>query len=901
MTISSRPARPIIALLGMTFGLMLTFFAAPYSAKAEDAPAFTPAAEELFKPSLTDDWALKWIDHLLGPDNTDLVFANGDNGTTTVSGAGLTTVLKTLLRIYSIAMLVVGGIILTYHLIVITTEGAWKGQMGGRANQIWAPIRVVFAIGLLVPLGSGINTGQEVVLQFARWGSNLGSYAWTKTLTYMLNMDSGVVVSTKFNMSVPAAQFVMTGICTRVIENNRMCVAEKSLKDNGYNVIGYAAGDKVLVAGNECSTDLLSNQKCGALRLASAGGDSTGILNPAIEDLLRTRQNGLFVAQSDVFRKYGFDAADGILKGSLIGEPPGYEDDVTSFNNQLSALTKEIVGGKTIKDLINPKNPLYILSQSTGDGSSASGNHGWVLAGMYYVIISRVYSEMSSALAALPQVAIPEIKGVLPNNHIREGEIQKIIDGATVAFGNALQGARKSAEDAKGEDGELDQVMRYVRGLMTLYGILDSEGDLILTTANFTQNPGDAIGSMISLGNRLLRASLSMMGSAVMTSTILDTGALFLKKATTNPALNFLATGIDKFTDIVVAFAIAIGFILFVAALTLAFILPMMPFFRFFLGVMTWLISVVEAVVAIPLVALAHLNPYGDDLPASSARPAYMMLLQLLFRPFLMLVGMILAIVLANSMIAFLNATFWSALAVIDSTTSGGAAISTTQGALSQLIYLIIYCIMAYSIVTMCMKLIDILPTNALKWIGASPVGEGGRVDDSFIGAAAGAVTTYVAGGMVKDVVTQSGNIVSGSVSGIYDARKAKKDENDAIEAAYRERGMFELIKRNNPDVTGADLVDIGRKSYEAQSANASKASTSGQSTNSQQAADAQQQAQQAEQKANQALQALKRGDSKPKPRDASAKRSTGSRLNRLMDMLTAFFSRKPPGGLSGS
>lgn len=126
-------------------------------------------------------------------------------------------------------------------------------------------------------------------------------------------------------------------------------------------------------------------------------------------------------------------------------------------------------------------------------------------------------------------------------------------------------------------------------------------------------------------------------------------------------------------------------------------------------------------------------------------------------------------------------------------------------------------------------------------------------------------------------------------MSGIYDARKAKKDENDAIEAAYRERGMFELIKRNNPDVTGADLVDIGRKSYEAQSANASKASTSGQSTNSQQAADAQQQAQQAEQKANQALQALKRGDSKPKPRDASAKRSTGSRLNRLMDMLTAF------------
>jgi conjugal transfer/type IV secretion protein DotA/TraY len=47
--------------------------------------------------------------------------------------------------------------------------------MGKRANQIWAPIRLVFAIGLLVPINGGMNSGQYIVIKVAELGSGMAS------------------------------------------------------------------------------------------------------------------------------------------------------------------------------------------------------------------------------------------------------------------------------------------------------------------------------------------------------------------------------------------------------------------------------------------------------------------------------------------------------------------------------------------------------------------------------------------------------------------------------------------------------------------------------------------------------------------------------------------------------
>lgn len=93
--------------------------------------------------------------------------------------------MRTLLMWYSYGMLVVGSFLLLYYLLRIVAESAHTGKVGGGANQLWAPIRTVMAIGMLVPLTSGLNSGQMIVLNIAGEGSALASNAWTAFMSTM--------------------------------------------------------------------------------------------------------------------------------------------------------------------------------------------------------------------------------------------------------------------------------------------------------------------------------------------------------------------------------------------------------------------------------------------------------------------------------------------------------------------------------------------------------------------------------------------------------------------------------------------------------------------------------------------------------------------------------------------
>ncbi len=85
----------------------------------------------------------------------------------------------------------------------MTVETAHSGRvMGERGNQIWAPIRLVFAIGLLVPVGggpagcngggAGLNTGQLLVVTIAQWGSGLASNVWSGPNGFLQAMTQNI-------------------------------------------------------------------------------------------------------------------------------------------------------------------------------------------------------------------------------------------------------------------------------------------------------------------------------------------------------------------------------------------------------------------------------------------------------------------------------------------------------------------------------------------------------------------------------------------------------------------------------------------------------------------------------------------------------------------------------------
>ncbi len=105
--------------------------------------------------------------------------------------------LITALGFYSNAILIVAAILLFYHLAAMVAETARDGVvMGKQADQLWAPIRLVVAIGLLVPIAGGLSSGQYIVIKMAEWGSGLASNVWSQFVHELVRESSRTVGAT---------------------------------------------------------------------------------------------------------------------------------------------------------------------------------------------------------------------------------------------------------------------------------------------------------------------------------------------------------------------------------------------------------------------------------------------------------------------------------------------------------------------------------------------------------------------------------------------------------------------------------------------------------------------------------------------------------------------------------
>ena len=84
-----------------------------------------------------------------------------------------------LFSIYSLGLLVIAVFILGYFIATILAETAQTGTpFGKRFNKTWAPLRMVIAFGLLMPLTVGLNSSQYIVLYAAKYGSAFASNGW---------------------------------------------------------------------------------------------------------------------------------------------------------------------------------------------------------------------------------------------------------------------------------------------------------------------------------------------------------------------------------------------------------------------------------------------------------------------------------------------------------------------------------------------------------------------------------------------------------------------------------------------------------------------------------------------------------------------------------------------------
>lgn len=87
--------------------------------------------------------------------------------------------LHDLFRFYSTALLMIAVLIFAYFVVVVVLETAVSGTpFGQRFQNVWVPIRLVMALGLLVPLNFGLNSAQYLTLTAAKYGAGWATNSW---------------------------------------------------------------------------------------------------------------------------------------------------------------------------------------------------------------------------------------------------------------------------------------------------------------------------------------------------------------------------------------------------------------------------------------------------------------------------------------------------------------------------------------------------------------------------------------------------------------------------------------------------------------------------------------------------------------------------------------------------
>ena len=179
---------------------------------------------------------------------------------------------------------------------------------------------------------------------------------------------------------------------------------------------------------------------------------------------------------------------------------------------------------------------------------------------------------------------------------------------------------------------------------------------------------------------------------------------------------------------------------LFYAGFMLGFYAPLYPYLLFLFGGISWMMSIIEGMVAIPLVCLGLTHPDGQDF-TGRAEQALMLSLSIFLRPVLMVIGFVAAFVLSYVSFSIVNHMFGRVIVGMFSNNASPEApimgitalmngkstnfVNFGQFTGNGFADLIVFCllIVAYGlisveIVTQSFGAIHVVPDMVLRWIG---------------------------------------------------------------------------------------------------------------------------------------------------------------------------------------
>ena len=663
-----------------------------------------------------DDWSAKIIQSVFPVSGTpDPKYATGSAA----------TVIGTLVGTLTGFVSAIAMAFLCYCVIMQIHRGAESGRMLSNTMTSMFVVRIGVAAIMMYPLPSGFSAGQKLVVQTALWGAGMARTVYNIAVQ-AVGPDAMVIAEPIIpGTKTIVLDLIQAEMCRALVNaasaNPGLVPAPKPATQNGASG-GYTTWSYGLSAGNG-----FRGPTCGSVtvRMPPVGNAPQFIgvnMDMAAKQqaiLTGVVQNDIRPAVEDIAKQYWTTKQQAELtplQGVLTKATDNYTQQLTAAATAKVAELRSAMDPATLRNGDAGRTPAMIQLSSLG----------WTAAGSYYLEFARLNGLVLSLMSAVPTVNTPSYTGlgrslsgdIAPLADSMRAYLERLktyvqtTDGIDAPGGNAelFSGA------SPGDDGD-GIIEKVIRGLNLSDRVLGAFTEAMSpTSTNWT----DPFAALTQLGHKMILASMAGFGLAgLMNSTggtllgILGNLAIGNVGGATamgmgSLVMTFLATPI---------FALLMGILL--PGLTLAFVLPMIPWIMWMAGVTGWIILVCEAVIAVPLWMLAHMTMSGDGLHGQ-ANEGYSLLFNVLFRPTLMILGLFLAYFIFGASSWLIRVSFGIAAGFV---LQNGWLVTNLLGVIVLLSMFVLVHIVA---AIQSFKMITLIPNHLPRLIGFSSAG---RVD----------------------------------------------------------------------------------------------------------------------------------------------------------------------------
>ena len=631
---------------------------------------------DLFAEPSATNWAWQWVNAILPSD------------TTSPWGRALAVFssVLTIIAVNVIAWITVQGVV----------HSAYTGKvLGEKFHQIWAPLRVVLGLGLIVPIAGGFSPIHETIKQVVlRPAINIADATWIAFVETVAK-DGTPIVAASAGGSGLVVDLAEHEIC--------LAVAKAAGEPWGYNVpFPTTSGD--LHSGGLFSNPTITwsyGRDCGSMSYTMPKDQ------PAFADARRAAVAGLVTSLRAKAATYAATFRD----GKSIPTPEAAMNAVTQ--SMLPAgLASEIRSAGAAYDKAISVAAAAEASKVESDSRSklveAARQQGWMNAGSYWRSLSQI-SELTIALATeKPERTAPRLDQLASF----KGPVRNALDALRYQInGEQLQASLTADDLAAAGDASADFLTKILGPLTRNLGEwLSNSPDASKT---------DPMGDIISGGHVMIAAAGTAVvaGGAVMVAS----SNWFADAIGANGAASWLLDWSK----------LAIGALWLIGAMR-AYVLPMIPFLFVIIAAITWAAAILEAMIASLLWGLAFLKMDNGDFIAQGQRQGLMLLFNVALRPALAVLSLCGAYLLFAVSVSTLNALWPTAF------------YGQTGGHIAGLSGLIVsLALQTFILWTVCIKLFGLianLPDRVGAWFdvpSTAHYGEAGHVGAMAAGSAA--------------------------------------------------------------------------------------------------------------------------------------------------------------------